>query len=186
MYRALAYKVLALGLNPEDSAAAEDVLNGTCLEFSSDSVQSILLDGREVGGLIRTPEVGEAASSLSTHSAVREWLVAQQQLIISDGGVILEGRDATTVVAPNADLKIFLTASLEERAKRRMQEFREKGLEDDFEQVRAQIESRDHRDITRAVSPLKVDTNAVVIESGMRSIEEICEQIKTLLKEATS
>ena len=178
MYRALALKALRGGVAVSDAAAAENMLSHTTVEFQRSNANEILLDGQEVGEAIRTPEIGEAASTLSTHAAVRAWLVLRQQAIIAEGGVILEGRDATTVIAPHADVKVFLTASLEERAKRRMLEFQSKGIEDEFEDVREQIENRDHRDITRSESPLKVARDAVVVETGMRSVDEILAQIR--------
>jgi cytidylate kinase len=184
MYRAVALKAVRTGISPADEAACAAMLSRTEVGFSSSDVQSVLLDGENVGGLIRTPEIGEAASTLSTHQAVRTWLVERQQAIVAEGGVILEGRDATTVIAPEATLKIFLTASLEERAKRRLKEFKEKGLEEEFEQVRVQIESRDHRDITRTESPLRVAADARVVETGSRSIRSIVDEIKGLLSSA--
>lgn len=160
MYRALALKAKRLAVRPDDAQACIAMLTDTELGFSPADVESIILDGEEVGPLIRTPEIGEDASTLSTHAQVRAWLVARQQAIVAEGGVILEGRDATTVIAPHATLKVFLTASLEERAKRRLKEFQSKGLGEDFEAVRVQIENRDHRDITRTESPLKVAIDA--------------------------
>jgi cytidylate kinase len=112
---------------------------------------------------------------------VRRWLVERQRAIIAEGNVILEGRDATTVIAPNATLKIFLTASLEERAKRRLLEFQQKGLGEEFEDVRVQIENRDHRDITRTESPLRVAKDAQVVETGARTVAAIVGDIKARL-----
>jgi cytidylate kinase len=179
MYRALALKALETNVAPSDPNACADLLSDTEVSFGEGG--AVLLDGSDVSDLVRTPEVGEAASSISTHAVVRKWLVARQQTIVAEGGVILEGRDATTVIAPDATLKIFLTASLEERANRRLLEFRAKGLEHEFEEVRVQVESRDHRDITRTESPLKVAKDAKVIETGSRSIEAIILQISQLL-----
>jgi cytidylate kinase len=186
MYRALALKALRMNVPTTDPNACAALLSDTEVSFGASDGGAILLDGVEVGSLIRTPEVGEAASSLSTHPEVRAWLVQRQQAIVKEGGVILEGRDATTVIAPHATLKVFLTASLEERAKRRLKEFREKGGTEEFESVRVQIENRDHRDITRSESPLRVDPEAIVVESGSRSIRSIADEIKALLKNAVA
>jgi cytidylate kinase len=181
MYRALALKALRMGLSVDDPNASEPLLADTVVEFSMANVQTILLDGEDVGPQIRTPAVGEAASALSTHPPVRRWLVERQRAIIAEGNVILEGRDATTVIAPNATLKIFLTASLEERAKRRLLEFQQKGLGEEFEDVRVQIENRDHRDITRTESPLRVAKDAQVVETGARTVAAIVGDIKARL-----
>jgi cytidylate kinase len=135
--------------------------------------------------LVRYPaalpaEIGELASKISAHSKVRQELVKLQKDIIAMGGVILEGRDTTTVVAPNADLKIYLTASLEERARRRSEDFADQGMSAEFENIRSQISSRDHRDITREESPLKVAPDAILLESGGLSIEEVVQRVKAL------
>jgi cytidylate kinase len=107
-------------------------------------------------------------------------MVERQQAMVVQGGVILEGRDATTVIAPHADLKVFMTASLEERARRRKLEYEAGGAAADFEEVREQIEGRDHRDITRHDSPLKVASDAHVVETAGRSIPQVVEIIKEL------
>jgi cytidylate kinase len=144
--------------------------------------QPVYINGEDVTALIRTPEIGEAASALSQFTPVRQKLVALQQELVGEGGGILEGRDVTTVVAPNATLKVYLTASLEERAKRRQLEFIGKGMEAGFQDVRNQIEQRDHRDINRDDSPLKVADDAVVVESADRTPEEVAAKIISHLK----
>ncbi len=179
MYRALALKALRQGVHEGQRAAG--LLEATDISFGEGDPQRVLLDGEDVTAEIRTPEVGEAASSLSTHPLVRAGLVRLQQQMVAQGGVILEGRDATTVIAPNADLKVYMTASLEERAKRRMLEFQTKGLEGAFEEVRGQIENRDHRDITRTESPLRVASDAHVVETATRTVAEVVDIIKILL-----
>jgi len=116
---------------------------------------------------------------LSTHSGVRQALVARQQAMVAEGGYTLEGRDVTTVVAPNAQLKIYLTASLEERTKRRFLELGAGAPQ--FDEMRRQIQTRDHRDITREDSPLSVAPDAHIIESGCMSVEEVVQKIKWLI-----
>jgi CMP/dCMP kinase len=181
MYRALACKALREGVQPDDAEAAAALLERTRIDFGGRDGQAVILDGIDVSGAIRSPEVSEVASALSVHPAVRRGMVALQRALVERGGVILEGRDATTVIAPNADLKIYLTASLEERARRRHLEFEQKGVHEDYHRVRTDIENRDHRDITREDSPLSVAPGAHIIESGNLGVEEVIERIKALL-----
>lgn len=175
MYRALALKAERTGV---EGAAAADLMSDTTIGFGPGEPQRVLLDGEDVTTHIRTPEIGEAASALSSHPPVRRAMVALQQEFVAEGGVVLEGRDTTTVVAPNAGLKLYLTASLEERAKRRSTE---RGDTEAFERTRSEIELRDHRDITRDDSPLSVAPGAHVIETATLSIEEVLEKVVALL-----
>jgi cytidylate kinase len=147
------------------------------IEFGIGEPQPVFVNGVDVTTEIRTPEIGEAASALSQYTPVRVKMVERQKELVAHGGVILEGRDVTTVVAPHATLKVYLTASLEERAKRRLGEFSAKGVEGSFQEVRTQIQNRDHRDINRDDSPLKVADDAVVVESAEHSPEEVCQII---------
>lgn len=177
MYRCLAFKALEAGLTVQDGDKAAELMSGIHITFGVGEPQPVYINGGDVTAQIRTPEIGEAASALSQFTPVRQRMVKLQQELVAGGGVILEGRDVTTVVAPNATLKIYLTASLEERAKRRQREFIEKGLEAGFQDVRNQIEQRDHRDINRDDSPLKVAEDAIVVESADRSPEEVAAKI---------
>ena len=181
MYRALALKASRCGLDGDAFAEAASLMDSTTIAFAGGEPQRVLLDGEDVTEAIRTPAIGDLASALSTHSPVRRAMVERQKRIVSGGGVILEGRDATTVIAPNADLKIYMTASLEERAKRRKLDFEAGGSSTDFETVREQIEGRDHRDITRSDSPLRVAPEAHVVETAGRSIREVADIVKRLL-----
>jgi cytidylate kinase len=181
MYRALALKTLRMGVDADDGEALARVMDSTELSFGQGEPQPVFLDGVDVTAAIRTPEIGDRASKISTHPAVRRALVARQKEMVDHGNVILEGRDTTTVVAPNAQVKVYLTASLEERAKRRAVEFESKGESADFEGVRSQILTRDHRDITREDSPLKVATGAVVIETAGLTPVQVAEKIKSLI-----
>jgi len=181
MYRALALKASRLGTQADDAESAAALMNGIQIEFGAGDPQPVFLDGEDVTSLIRSLEIGELASSLSVHGQVRRAMVGLQQEIVKKGGVVLEGRDATTVIAPRADLKIYLTASLEERSRRRHVELETKGETSTFEGVRAQIETRDHRDITRDESPLTVAPDAHIVESGCRAISDVVAQIISLL-----
>lgn len=181
MYRAVALKATRRGLSNDDASGIAALIRETEIAFGEGDPQPVLLDGEDVTGEIRTLQVGETASTISAHSEVRRELVALQKRLCERGGVILEGRDTTTVVAPNAQVKIYMTASLEERATRRTRELGEKGTDSDFEHVRTQISARDHRDITREDSPLKVDESAHVIETGLLSIDEVMAKVRGLL-----
>jgi cytidylate kinase len=182
MYRALALKASRSGVHSSHGEAAVALAESTDIDLLSG--ERVLLDTEDVTGLIRTHEIGDLASALSTYAGVRRAMVVLQQEIVTEGNVILEGRDATTVIAPEADLKIFMTASLEERARRRKLDFEATGKAIDFETVREQIEGRDHRDITRDESPLKVATDAHVVETAGRSIREVADIIKELYVQA--
>ena len=177
MYRCLAFEALKAGLRVDQGDEAAKLLDSVNIEFGIGEPQPVSVNGVDVTAAIRTPEIGEAASALSQYTPVRVKMVERQKDLVAHGGVILEGRDVTTVVAPNATLKIYLTASLEERAKRRLGEFSAKGMSGSFQDVRAQIQNRDHRDISRDDSPLKVADDAVVVESAEHSPEEVCDII---------
>ncbi|MBI1755783.1 MAG: (d)CMP kinase [Fimbriimonas ginsengisoli] len=180
MYRALAVKAKRAGLGPEDGVAAAVLGQQTEIGFSAGEPQRVLLDGEDVTDAIRTLEIGELASALSAFSEIRRVLVARQQVIVAAGGVVLEGRDATTVIAPHAHVKVYLTASLEERARRRHVEMAAKGQAPAYGEVRQEVERRDHRDITRQDSPLSVAEGATVVETGGLSAEEVVNAIRLL------
>lgn len=182
MYRCLALKSLEKGIKADQGDEAANLLETLEIGFGTGDPQPVFLNGEDVTSTIRTPQIGELASALSQHTPVRKLMVEQQQQIVSKGGVVLEGRDVTTVVAPNATLKVYLTASLEERAKRRLDEFVKSGNASNYSQVRNQIEQRDHRDINRDDSPLKVAEDAEVVESAGKSPELVANEIIALLK----
>ncbi|MBL8047652.1 MAG: (d)CMP kinase [Chthonomonas sp.] len=182
MYRAVALLATRHGLGPEDGEAAARLAAPSEISFGEGTPQRVFLNGEDVTAAIRTPDMGELASALSAHSPVRAIMASRQQAMIAAGGVILEGRDTTTVVAPNATLKVFLTASLEERAHRRLEEFREKGIDLSNEELTRQIADRDHRDYTRQDSPLTKAEDAVLVESFGKTPEAVAEEIIAALK----
>ena len=182
MYRAVALAAQRAGIGCEDEGPLCELLQSISIDFGGGDPQRVLLNDEDVTDQIRTLEIGELASALSIHGRVREALVDRQQAMIVAGGVVLEGRDATTVIAPDADLKIYLTASLEERARRRTLELAEKENPADFSEVREQILQRDHRDITRTESPLKVADDAIVVESGGHHVHDVVTRIIHLLE----
>jgi cytidylate kinase len=179
MYRAVAYKAFHTGVADPEAIGA--MIGATSIAFADGDPQRVLLDDQDVTSQIRTSEIAELASAISVHPPVRRALVAKQQEMVARGGVILEGRDTTTVVAPGADVRVFMTASLEERATRRTRELVERGSDSDFENIRSQIATRDHRDITRDESPLRVHPYAHVVETGGRTIDEVVAAVRALV-----
>ena len=142
-----------------------------------DSLQQIILNGENVTNLIRTEEVSHAASVVSTYQKVREKLVSLQRELAESTNVVMDGRDIGTVVLPNASVKIFLTASTEERAKRRYKELLEKGQNVDLESIKKDIEERDYRDMNRENSPLKQASDAILVDTSNMTIEEVIDEI---------
>jgi cytidylate kinase len=140
----------------------------------------VKLDGRDVTDAIRRPEVAQAASVVATIPRVRELLVGQQQRIGAAGGIVMEGRDIGTVVFPRAELKVFVTASVDERARRRYEQQREQGIESSLEKTRREVEERDHRDRTRKVSPLVQAPDAVYLESTAMTAADVVDVIVRL------
>ncbi len=183
MYRALALKAMRSQTPVNDGPALARLLESTTVEFRG---ATVLLDGEDVTGDVRTLEVGQFASEASVHPEVRRVLVARQKAVIASGGFILEGRDTTTVVAPNAEVKVFLTASIEERARRRWLEMRARGDGKPLQEVVRDVVERDHRDYTRADSPLALAEDAAIVESFGLTPEEVVERIAALVVQAAS
>ncbi len=191
MYRALAWLTQDLNISISDSAEIERIARDMWIEFGelqADGTQTIRVNGNDATALIRTPEVSELTSKVSSLPGVREIVVALQQHIGREAanGVVLEGRDTGTVVFPNASLKLFLTASAEVRARRRTAELRQCGIDADYEQVLKDQIERDHRDSTRAVSPLRPASDAITILSDDRSIEDIVGEIVEIANDRRS
>lgn len=177
MYRAVAWLALQKGVAVDDEAGLTALAAGAEIDMRVvDGENIILLDGRDISREIRSPEVSAAASPVSVAAGVRSYLVDQQRRLAARGNVVLDGRDIGTVVLPDADCKIFLTASLEERAERRWREFDAKGLDIDIEQVRRDIAERDYRDSHRANSPLCQADDAVLLDSTGMSIDEVLQK----------
>jgi cytidylate kinase len=151
-----------------------------------DGLNHVIVDGRDVTGDIRSPEVGRLASELSALPGVRERMVALQQQMARDGGVVMEGRDIQTVVLPHAEVKIFLTGPAEERARRRWQEFKQQGFGTALEEVLDDVRARDERDSNRAHSPLAAAPDAVEVDSGGLTIDEVVEQVLRIVRARTA
>lgn len=174
MYRAIAWLALQKGIAIDDEAELTDLAAGAEIDMRIENGENIiLLNGRDISSEIRLPEVSAAASPVSAVAGVREYLVEQQRRLAARGNVVLDGRDIGTVVLPDADCKIFLTASLDERTDRRWREFQAKGLDITPEQVRSDIAERDYRDSHRANSPLRQAEDAVLLDSTGMSIEDV-------------
>ncbi|MBR0171968.1 MAG: (d)CMP kinase [Lachnospiraceae bacterium] len=147
-------------------------------------VQHVFLNGEDVTGRLRTQETGDMASAVSTNGKVRQRLVALQQKMAQETPVVMDGRDIGTVVLPEAKLKIYLTATSDERARRRLGELREKGEDADFDLVKREIEERDLRDMTRAESPLKKADDAIEVDTSAMTIDEVTTHILELWQAA--
>ncbi len=174
MYRALGLKILNCGISMEDEEGIRKLLAETEIDFVNGD---ILLDGQVVSHLIRTPEVSMAASACSAYPFVREKLVKAQQLMGESKSVVMDGRDIGTAVFPRAEYKYFITASDEERAKRRYDELIQKGEEVTFQQVLADIRQRDHNDSTRAASPLRKAEDACELDTTNMTVLEVTKYI---------
>jgi cytidylate kinase len=173
MYRAAALKVLQQRIDPVDEKGVETVLETTNITLKTVKGRlRTFLDGVNVTQEIRSREVAKAASILSAFKKVREGMVKEQRRYGKDGGVVLEGRDIGTVVFPEAQLKIFLTAGLEERAMRRKRELVDLGLEADLDSLRREIAQRDRMDATRDASPLSKAPGAIEIDTSRLSVDE--------------
>ncbi len=184
MYRAITLFAMEKGFISEDhfnKTALIDSLADISLEFkkNNDGTNEIFLNGRNVSKEIRTMAVSEFVSPIATVSEVRKKLVEQQQKMAEGGTVVMDGRDIGTVVLPDADLKIFMTASAEERAKRRYKELLERGDKVTYEEVLENVNERDHIDTTREDSPLKKASDAIAIDNSEMNLED---QFHTILQ----
>lgn len=179
MYRALTWKALRDKVDIKNPKALSDLANSTRISLrpKSDLNIRVYLDGKDVTSSIRSPDVNKYVSLVSAAGGLREVMVAQQREIAKRGSLIAEGRDMGTVAFPEADVKIFLKASLEERAKRRWKENKEKGLSITREEVEAELTNRNCIDSQRKVSPLKRAKGAVVIDNSRMGIPETVERM---------
>ncbi|MEE0884511.1 MAG: (d)CMP kinase, partial [Faecalimonas sp.] len=183
MYRALAVFFLKKGLKPEDTKEIAEVCKEAQVSIGyEDGVQQVYLNGENVTSLLRTEEVGNMASVSSAVREVRAQLLELQRELARTKDVVMDGRDIGTNILPNADVKVYLTASVETRAKRRYLELQEKGVECNLEDIAHDIEERDTRDMNREIAPLKQAEDAVLVDSSNMSIDEVVDTIKSLCK----
>ncbi len=178
MYRAITYKALQNHIDVTDEDRLAKLARSCVLSFKNeDDGQRILLDGVDVTAEIRSLEVTNNVSVVSSHPKVREVLVELQRSLALEGGVVLEGRDIGTVVLPDAEVKIFLVADVAERAKRRQRDLANAGISVDDEQIQQELIERDRKDSSRAASPLKKADDAIVIDTTNLTIDEQVEKI---------
>ncbi len=181
MYRAMALYLMREGVKREQTELISEVCKGAKITIEyRDGEQVVLLDGENVNGLIRTEEIGNMASVSSAVPAVREKLLELQQDLAKENNVVMDGRDIGTKVLPDADVKVYLTASTQCRAKRRFDELTAKGVQCDLQQIEQDIKERDHLDMTRDTSPLRQAEDAVFIDSSDMGIDEVAKAILDL------
>ncbi len=175
LYRALAYKVFETHTEPEDGAAVLALSKRLRFTFERqpDAVLKMFVDGEYLGAKLHLEETGNVASKVSTHKEARAVLTEKMRQAGAEGGIIMEGRDIGTVVFPDADVKIYMTASAEERAKRRVKQLHENGENPDYEHILALIKERDYRDSHRAASPLKPAQGAIIIDTSTLNLEQV-------------
>lgn len=183
MYRAMAIHFLKKGVRPEDT----DAIVNACADAEvtiayENGVQQVYLNGENITSMLRTEEVGNMASKTSAIPAVRAKLLELQRSLAREKDVIMDGRDIGTNILPNADVKIYLTASVETRARRRFDELTVKGIECDYEEIAKDIQERDERDMCRETAPLRQAEDAVLVDSSEMSIEEVVKAITALCK----
>lgn len=184
MYRAIALYLLRNGVKAEEN----DRISALCKEANvtiqyADGKQIVLLNGEDVNPYIRTEEVGSMASSSSTNPDVRKQLLGLQRELAASNDVIMDGRDIGTNILPNAQAKIYLTASIEVRAKRRFDELKAKGVDCDYEEIKKEIAIRDERDMNREIAPLKQAEDAVLLDTSNMSIDEVKEAMIKIVKD---
>ena len=185
IYRTVGYYIRMCGIGPRDVDGVTRLIDevNVELQYPEDGLQHMILNGRDVTDEIRSPEMSDYASKLSTLAVVRDFLLEVQRDLARKHNVVMDGRDIGTVVLPKADVKIYLTASAEVRARRRLAEFREKGQKADYETVLREIRQRDDRDMNREIAPLKcakdavrLDTSELTIEQSVAAMKEIIEK----------
>ena len=185
MYRAVGLCALEKGIDLQDEAAVSAMCENGEAQVSvqyENGAQRTLLNGRDVTGLIRTQEVGQAASAVSRYPVVRKILVRRQQEMAKSQSMLLDGRDIGTVVLTDATVKIYLTASAEARAQRRMLQLREKGDTTPFEAILAEVNARDYQDMHRETDPLRQAEDAILVDSSELSFDETVDAILALVK----
>ena len=181
MYRAMAYYLLSKKVSPKDAQAIEENCQNADITICyEEGEQVVLLNGENVNGVIRSEAVGNMASASSPNPKVRERLTLLQKELAKTNNVVMDGRDIGTCVLPDADVKIYLTASSKVRAKRRFDELCAKGISCDIEQIEADIIKRDEQDMTRKVAPLKQAEDAVLLDSSHMTVDEVAGAILDL------
>lgn len=183
MYRGLAIHFLDKGIRPQETEKVIEACKDAEVTIAyEDAVQHVYLNGKDISSRLRNEEVGNMASVTSAIPEVRKKLLELQQNLAKTQNVIMDGRDIGTCVLPHADVKVYLTASVETRAKRRYQELQEKGEDCNLEEIAHDIEERDRRDMTREIAPLKQAEDAVFVDSSDMTIAEVVKTIVDLCR----
>ncbi|OUO56558.1 (d)CMP kinase [Candidatus Avelusimicrobium gallicola] len=179
MYRALAYKVFEKHIVPEDHDAVLEAARQLHFTFvrQPDAALKMYVDGEYLGAKLHLEEVGNVASRVSTNGEARRVLTEKMRDVGDDGGVVMEGRDVGTVVFPDAEMKFYLDASAQERAKRRVKQLQEAGEHPDYQKILKLIEERDYRDSHRAVAPLKPAEDAIVIDTSSLNLQQVVDAV---------
>ena len=185
IYRTVGYYIWICGISGRDADGVRRLIDdvNVRIEYPGDGVQHMYLNGKDITGEIRTPEISMYASQVSAHKCVRDFLMDTQRDLARTHNVVMDGRDSGTVVLPDADVKIFLTASAEVRARRRWLELQEKGVKDSYEKVLADMIQRDKQDSTREVAPLRQAEDAVLLDTSDMTLEQTFEAIKKIIGE---
>lgn len=184
LYRAVGLNALRMGYDTKDEKLVTSTLNKIEVELKFiNGAQKIYLNNDDVSEDIRTPQASMAASNVSAIASVREYLFDLQQNIAMKNNCIMDGRDIGTVVLPNAQVKIFLTASVEERASRRYKELVEKNIEIDYNSVLEEMEQRDFQDSNRKIAPLKPADDAIIVDTTNKSLPQVISDIKNIVEE---
>ena len=185
IYRTVGLYTLRHGIDPKDADVVKGILPELDIQMQveGDGVQHMYLNGEDVTSVIRTPEISMYASAVSAHAAVRSYLLEMQRSLARTRDVVMDGRDIGTVVLPHASVKIFLTASAEIRARRRWLEQQQKGNDQPFEEVLADVIQRDEQDTHRAVAPLRQAEDAVLADTSDLNLEESVDLLDSIIKE---
>lgn len=184
LYRSIALNVIRHGIDTKDAESIEKLLEETIVELKYvEGEQQVFLNGENVSSLIRTPEASMGASNVSAIPAVRSFLLQLQRDIAEKNNCIMDGRDIGTVVLPNAKIKVFLTASVECRAKRRYNELIAKGQDVSYDDVYNDIEQRDYNDSHREIAPLKPSEDSIVFDSTGCTLDQSIQKLLTIIKE---
>lgn len=188
IYRTVAYFMDLWGVSPKDVDGVNRYIDELTvgIEYDDEGVQHMLMNGMDVTGDIRTPEISQKASLISAHAVVRDMLLDMQRNMAEEYDVVMDGRDIGSVVLPKATVKIFLTASPEVRAKRRYQELLEKGQKASYEQVLRDVQQRDYQDTHRDIAPLKMCRDSVKVDTSEMDLEQSVAAIRKIVEEKIS
>ncbi len=185
IYRTVAYFMDLLGVSPKDVDGVERYIDELTIqiEYDADGLQHMIMNGMDVTGEIRTQDISQKASLVSAHAVVRDVLLDMQRDVAKQYNVIMDGRDIGTVVLPKADVKIFLTASAQVRARRRTDELTAKGQKANYDTILKEIQQRDYQDTHRPIAPLKMAKDSVKVDTSSMSIDEVVDTIRRIVME---